>query len=31
MFHDLIQDFDVAAIAERQGRALAAAGLPQPE
>ena len=31
MFHDLIQDFDVDAIAERQGRALAAAGLPQPE
>jgi predicted unusual protein kinase regulating ubiquinone biosynthesis (AarF/ABC1/UbiB family) len=31
MFHDLIQDFDVDAIAERQRRALEAAGLPQPE
>ncbi|MCU0893882.1 MAG: AarF/UbiB family protein [Rhodospirillales bacterium] len=31
MFHDLIQDFDVEAIAERQRRALEAAGLPQPE
>lgn len=31
MFHDLIQDFDVDAIAERQRRALEAAGLPLPE
>jgi hypothetical protein len=31
MFHDLIQHFDVDAIADRQRRALEAAGLPQPE
>lgn len=31
MFHDLIQDFDVDAIAERQRRALDTAGLPLPE
>jgi hypothetical protein len=30
MFHELIDDFDETALAERQSTALAAAGLPQP-
>jgi hypothetical protein len=31
LFHELIDDFDAAALAARQRQALAAAGLPAPE
>ena len=31
MFHDLIDDFDEAVLAERQSAALTAAGVPLPE
>jgi predicted unusual protein kinase regulating ubiquinone biosynthesis (AarF/ABC1/UbiB family) len=31
LFHELIDDFDEAALADRQAQALAAAGLPAPE